>query len=117
MPGPKQSPAFSQRVFALAPNNLRAPRRHLVDGPTIYGPKHMKSIFLLMLPFLSAAAYAYSALDYLIEKKLAKADEIYLMGYSNGGTTTLVSMTTQEADHPHHFAAAFAVAPGCSPSL
>lgn len=50
---------------------------------------------------------AYSALDYLIEKKLA--NEVYLMGYSNGGTTTLVSMTTQEADHPHHFAAAFAV--------
>jgi dienelactone hydrolase len=59
----------------------------------------------------------YSALDYLVEKKLAKADEVYLMGYSNGGTTTLVSMTTQEADHSHHFAAAFAVAPGCSPSL
>jgi len=38
---------------------------------------------------------AYSALDYLVEKKLAKADEVYLMGYSNGGTTTLVSMTTQ----------------------
>ncbi len=60
---------------------------------------------------------AYSALDYLIEKKLAKADEVYIMGYSNGGTTALVSMTTQEADHSHHFAAAFAVAPGCSPSL
>ncbi|WLA81967.1 dienelactone hydrolase family protein [Bradyrhizobium elkanii] len=60
---------------------------------------------------------AYSALDYLIDKKLAKTDAIYLMGYSNGGTTALVSMTTQEADHPHHFAAAFAVAPGCSPSL
>jgi dienelactone hydrolase len=26
-------------------------------------------------------------------------------------------MTAQEADHSHHFAAAFAVAPGCSPSL
>lgn len=51
---------------------------------------------------------AYSALAYLIEKKLAKANEVYLMGYSNGGTTTLVAMTTQEADHPHHFAAAFA---------
>ncbi|MGV7218860.1 dienelactone hydrolase family protein [Bradyrhizobium sp. UFLA05-112] len=59
----------------------------------------------------------YSALDYLIEKKLAKANEVYIMGYSNGGTTALVSMTTQESDHPHHFAAAFAVAPGCSPSL
>ncbi|MBR0838703.1 dienelactone hydrolase family protein [Bradyrhizobium liaoningense] len=58
---------------------------------------------------------AYSALDYVIEKKLGR--EVYLMGYSNGGTTALVSMTTQEADHPHHFAGAFAVAPGCSPSL
>lgn len=60
---------------------------------------------------------AYSALNYLIEKKVTKADEVYIMGYSNGGTTALVSMTTQEADHSHHFAAAFAVAPGCSPSL
>jgi dienelactone hydrolase len=60
---------------------------------------------------------AYSALDYLINNKLAKTGEVYLMGYSNGGTSTLVSMTTQEADHSHHFAAAFAVAPGCSPSL
>ncbi|MCK1658581.1 prolyl oligopeptidase family serine peptidase [Bradyrhizobium sp. 151] len=60
---------------------------------------------------------AYSALDYLVEKKLAKTNEVYLMGYSNGGTATLVSMTTQEADHSHRFAAAFAIAPGCSPSL
>ncbi|WP_407158524.1 dienelactone hydrolase family protein [Bradyrhizobium sp. STM 3557] len=60
---------------------------------------------------------AYSALDYLIDQKLTKADDIYIMGYSNGGTTALVSVTTQEADHPRAFAAAFAVAPGCSPSL
>ncbi|MBB4427875.1 dienelactone hydrolase [Bradyrhizobium sp. CIR48] len=60
---------------------------------------------------------AYSALDYLIAKKLAKADEVYIMGYSNGATTALVSMTSQENDHRQHFAAAFAVAPGCSPSL
>ncbi|WP_167768179.1 dienelactone hydrolase family protein [Bradyrhizobium sp. MOS001] len=60
---------------------------------------------------------AYSALDYLIEKKLTKFNEVYIMGYSNGGTTALVSMTTQESDHPHRFAAAFAIAPGCSPSL
>jgi dienelactone hydrolase len=39
------------------------------------------------------------------------------MGYSNGATTALVSMTSQENDHRQHFAAAFAVAPGCSPSL
>jgi dipeptidyl aminopeptidase/acylaminoacyl peptidase len=60
---------------------------------------------------------AFSALDYLIEKKLAKADEVYIMGCSNGGTAALVSMTEMESDHPHHFAAAFAIAPGCSPSL
>jgi dienelactone hydrolase len=56
---------------------------------------------------------AYSALDYLIEHKLAKPDEIYIMGYSNGGTTTLVSMTKPEDDHPHMFAGGFAVAPSC----
>lgn len=60
---------------------------------------------------------AFSAFDYLIDKKLAKPDEVYIIGYSNGGTAALVSMTTQESDHPHHFTAAFAVAPGCSPSL
>lgn len=54
---------------------------------------------------------------YLIEKKFAKPDEVYIMGYSNGATTALVSMTNQENDHRHHFAAAFAIAPGCSPSL
>jgi dienelactone hydrolase len=60
---------------------------------------------------------AYSALDYLIEKKLAKANEVYILGYSNGATTALVSMSSQENDHRQHFAGAFAVAPGCSPSL
>ena len=34
---------------------------------------------------------AYSALDYLIENKLAKPNEVYLMGYSNGGIATLIS--------------------------
>jgi dienelactone hydrolase len=60
---------------------------------------------------------AYSALDYLIETKLATPDSVYVMGYSNGATTALVSMTSQEDDHRHHFVAPFAVAPGCSPSL
>ena len=35
------------------------------------------------------------------------------MGYSNGGSTTLMSMTKKEADHPHHFAAGFPIAPDC----
>jgi dienelactone hydrolase len=60
---------------------------------------------------------AYSAPDYLIDKKFAKPDEVHTMGYSNGATAALVSMTSQENDHRHHFAAAFAIAPGCSPSL
>jgi dienelactone hydrolase len=56
---------------------------------------------------------AYSALDYLVEHKLAKPDEIYIMGYSNGGTTTLVAITREERDHPRQFAGAFALAPSC----
>ena len=56
---------------------------------------------------------AYAAFDYLIEKNLAKPDEVYITGYSNGGSTTLVSLTNKEADHLHHFAAGFAIAPDC----
>src|SRR5881396_117908 len=33
---------------------------------------------------------AFSAFDYLIDKKLTNADEVYIMGYSNGATTALV---------------------------
>ncbi|MGN6117042.1 MAG: alpha/beta hydrolase family protein, partial [Nitrobacter sp.] len=56
---------------------------------------------------------AYSALDYLIEHKLAKPDEVYLMGQSNGGLATLIAMSKQEDDHPHRFAAGFPVVPSC----
>jgi len=56
---------------------------------------------------------AYSALDYLIEKKLAKPDEVYLMGQSNGGLATLIAMSKQEGDHPNRFAAGFPVVPSC----
>lgn len=55
---------------------------------------------------------AYSALDYLIEKGMAK-HEVYLMGMSNGGTMTLVAMTTMENDHKHTFAAGFPIVPSC----
>jgi dienelactone hydrolase len=58
---------------------------------------------------------AYSALDYLIEHKLAKPNEVYLMGYSNGGIATLISMTTKEEDHKYRFAAGFPIAPNCIP--
>lgn len=58
---------------------------------------------------------AYSALDYLIENKLAKPNEVYLMGYSNGGIATLISMTKKEEDHKYRFAAGFPIAPNCLP--
>ncbi|WP_160331103.1 dienelactone hydrolase family protein [Bradyrhizobium macuxiense] len=54
---------------------------------------------------------AYSALDYLVDKKIAS--EVYVMGYSNGGLASLMAMTKKEADHPHHFAAGFPIAPNC----
>jgi dienelactone hydrolase len=57
---------------------------------------------------------AYSALDYLIEHKLAKPDELYLLGLSNGGTTTLVAMSKKETDHKYRFAAGFPLVPSCS---
>ena len=56
---------------------------------------------------------AYSALDYLVEHKLPKPNEVYLMGLSNGGTTTLVAMTKKENDHKYRFAAGFPVVPSC----
>jgi dienelactone hydrolase len=56
---------------------------------------------------------AYSALDYLIEQKLAKPDEVYLMGQSNGGIATLIAMSDKEADHPNKFAAGFPLVPSC----
>jgi dienelactone hydrolase len=56
---------------------------------------------------------AYSALDYLVEHNLAKPDEVYLTGQSNGGLTTLVAMSKQESDHKYQFAAGFPIVPSC----
>jgi dienelactone hydrolase len=56
---------------------------------------------------------AYSALDYLIERKLAKPDEVYVTGISNGGTAALVAMTKTENDHKYRFAAGFPIVPSC----
>lgn len=54
---------------------------------------------------------AYSALDYLIEKKLAS--DVYVMGQSGGGSATLVAMLKLEGDHKNKFTAGFAVVPPC----
>lgn len=56
---------------------------------------------------------AYSALDYLVENRFAKPDEVYLMGQSGGGSATLVAMTKMEADHKNKFTAGFPVVPQC----
>jgi dienelactone hydrolase len=57
---------------------------------------------------------AYSALQYLIDKNLAKPDSVYAMGRSNGGTAMIMAATGIMTDnHPHRFAALFAVSPGC----
>jgi dienelactone hydrolase len=57
---------------------------------------------------------AYSALDYLIENKLAIPDQVYVMGRSNGGTAAaMIADAVQVRDHPNKFAAIFAVSPGC----
>jgi dienelactone hydrolase len=47
----------------------------------------------------------------LVEKKIAS--EVYVMGHSNGGLASLMSMTKKEADHPRHLAAGFPIAPNC----
>jgi len=57
---------------------------------------------------------AYSALDYLIENKLAKPDDVYVMGRSNGGTAAvMIADAAQVRGHQNKFAAIFAVSPGC----
>jgi dienelactone hydrolase len=56
---------------------------------------------------------AYSALNYLIENKLANPDAVYLMGQSNGGLATLVALSKQMTDHKYQFAAGFPVVPSC----
>jgi dienelactone hydrolase len=57
---------------------------------------------------------AYSALDYLIDNKLAKPDDVYVMGRSNGGTAAVMIADAYEVrSHQNKFAAIFAVSPGC----
>ncbi|MGE0289967.1 MAG: dienelactone hydrolase family protein [Bradyrhizobium sp.] len=57
---------------------------------------------------------AYSALDYLIENKLAIPSAVYVMGRSNGGTAVLmVSHSQYASSHRNTFAGVFAVSPAC----
>lgn len=57
---------------------------------------------------------AYAALDWLIERKVADPKRVYVVGRSNGATTTLIIMNRNIGDlHEHMFAAGFALQPSC----
>lgn len=57
---------------------------------------------------------AYAALDWLIEQKIADPKHVYVLGRSNGATTTLIIMNRILGDlHEHLFAGGFAMQPSC----
>ena len=57
---------------------------------------------------------AYAALDWLIDQKLADSRHVYVVGRSNGATTTLIIMNRVIGDlHEHMFAGGFAMQPSC----
>jgi dienelactone hydrolase len=57
---------------------------------------------------------AYSAMDYLVEKKLAKPDDVFVVGRSNGALTAIMIAEDYEVrDHQHLFAGSFAISPTC----
>ena len=57
---------------------------------------------------------AYAALDWLIGQKIADPKRVYVLGRSNGATTTLIIMNRVIGDlHEHMFAGGFAMQPSC----
>jgi dienelactone hydrolase len=57
---------------------------------------------------------AYSALDYLVESKLAKPDDVFVIGRSNGALAAImISDSVEVRDHQHTFAGVFALSPVC----
>jgi dienelactone hydrolase len=58
---------------------------------------------------------AYSALDWLIESGKADPRQVYVLGRSNGATTSLIIMNKRiGAVHKNKFAAAFPMQPSCA---
>jgi dienelactone hydrolase len=57
---------------------------------------------------------AFSALDYLLERKIAISEKIFVMGRSNGGRATVLAMDARMERHAHRFAAGFALVPNCT---
>lgn len=57
---------------------------------------------------------AYSALDYLIDNNLAIPDKVFVLGRSNGATTSLIIMNKRIGElHKNKFAGAFLLQPSC----
>ncbi|SPP93120.1 dienelactone hydrolase family protein [Bradyrhizobium vignae] len=57
---------------------------------------------------------AYAALDWLIGQKIADPKRVYVLGRSNGATTTFIIMNRAIGDlHEHMFAGGFAMQPSC----
>jgi dienelactone hydrolase len=57
---------------------------------------------------------AYAALDWLMDQKIADPKRVYVLGRSNGATTTLIIMNRVLGDlHQHMFTAGFAMQPSC----
>ena len=57
---------------------------------------------------------AYAALDWLVEQKIANPKQVYVLGRSNGATTSLIIMNRAIGDlHEHMFAGGFAMQPSC----
>lgn len=57
---------------------------------------------------------AYAALNYLISTKQAIPDKVFVVGRSNGATTTLIIMNQRIGDlHRNRFAGAFLLQPSC----
>jgi len=58
---------------------------------------------------------AYAAMDYVVQKRLARPESVFVVGYSNGGLSALAAMFSRMKDHPNKFAAGFAIVPHCGP--
>ena len=57
---------------------------------------------------------AYSAMGYVIEKKLAKPDDVFVVGRSNGALTAIMIAENYEVrNHPYRLAGSFAISPTC----
>ena len=57
---------------------------------------------------------AYSALSYLVDNKLAKPEDVFVIGRSNGALTAIMIAENYEVrNHQHRFAGSFAISPTC----